>query len=77
MSVVNLVILPVNAVCVVVLEDAAVAALGTVGAQVMVGGEMFEVVHVVLSSVILLSFTGLVYSLFVQFPAYNLLGVGR
>lgn len=35
---VNLVILPVNAVCVVVLEDVAVAALGTAGAQVMVVG---------------------------------------
>lgn len=38
MSVVNLVTLPVNAVCVVVLEDVAVAALGTAGAQVMVVG---------------------------------------
>ena len=68
MSVVNLAILPVNAVCVVVLEDAAVAALGSAGAQVMVGGEMVEE-HVLLLSVILLWFIGLVGGHF--FPTHH------
>lgn len=72
MSVVNLVTLPVSAVCVVVLEGAAVGALGIAGVQVMVGGEVVKD-HVLFLWVLswLFNFLHLLHCLFEWLSAFS------